>query len=95
MIEAVTYRHGGHSRADPAKYRPSEEVSRWLSRDPVELYRKRLTELLGTDQELVGIEAVVNHSVDTAVEEAKGGERADTSLVSADVWADGGSAWRN
>src|SRR5688500_19260086 len=25
LIEALTYRHGGHSRADPAKYRPAEE----------------------------------------------------------------------
>src|ERR1700691_2966692 len=30
MIEAMTYRHGGHSRADPAKYRPDEEVAEWL-----------------------------------------------------------------
>src|SRR5579883_2059309 len=26
LIEALTYRHGGHSRADPAKYRPAAEV---------------------------------------------------------------------
>src|SRR4029453_16482646 len=24
LVEAVTYRHGGHSRADPAKYRPED-----------------------------------------------------------------------
>jgi TPP-dependent pyruvate/acetoin dehydrogenase alpha subunit len=24
LIEATTYRHGGHSRADPGKYRPDE-----------------------------------------------------------------------
>src|SRR5207248_1456248 len=28
LVEALTYRHGGHSRADPAKYRPEAEV-RW------------------------------------------------------------------
>jgi len=28
LIEAQTYRHYGHSRADPAKYRPPEEVER-------------------------------------------------------------------
>ena len=32
LIEALTYRHHGHSRADPAKYRPSEEVNAWLKR---------------------------------------------------------------
>src|ERR671918_2514508 len=26
LVEAVTYRHGGHSRAHPGKYRPKEEV---------------------------------------------------------------------
>ena len=26
LIEALTYRHGGHSRADPGKYRPDAEV---------------------------------------------------------------------
>src|SRR5690606_31659850 len=44
LIEAVTYRHGGHSRADPAKYRPPEEVEYWLSRDPIPAYRRRLLE---------------------------------------------------
>jgi acetoin:2,6-dichlorophenolindophenol oxidoreductase subunit alpha len=34
LIECLTYRHGGHSRADPAKYRPPEEVAEWLKRDP-------------------------------------------------------------
>src|SRR5271157_4182505 len=42
LIEALTYRHGGHSRADPAKYRPDEEVAEWLERDPVPMYRARL-----------------------------------------------------
>src|SRR3954449_9349244 len=42
LVEAVTYRHGGHSRADPAKYRPDDEVRAWLARDPVPAYRARL-----------------------------------------------------
>ena len=39
LIEALTYRHGGHSRADPGKYRPDEEVAAWMARDPIPLYR--------------------------------------------------------
>ena len=42
LVEAKTYRHGGHSRADPAKYRPDDEVKAWLARDPIPTYRDRL-----------------------------------------------------
>jgi TPP-dependent pyruvate/acetoin dehydrogenase alpha subunit len=35
LIEAMTYRHKGHSRTDPATYRPAEEVEEWLARDPI------------------------------------------------------------
>ncbi|MEX2421101.1 MAG: thiamine pyrophosphate-dependent dehydrogenase E1 component subunit alpha, partial [Actinomycetota bacterium] len=42
LVEAETYRHGGHSRADPAKYRPDDEVKAWLARDPIPNYRERL-----------------------------------------------------
>ena len=42
IIEALTYRQYGHSRADPAKYRPQEEVDEWLRRDPLTLLAERL-----------------------------------------------------
>ncbi|MEQ8701099.1 MAG: thiamine pyrophosphate-dependent dehydrogenase E1 component subunit alpha [Bauldia litoralis] len=42
FIEAKTYRHRGHSRTDPAKYRDPAEVEEWLKRDPITLYRKDL-----------------------------------------------------
>lgn len=35
LIEAVTYRHSGHSRADLATYRPEGELEAWLQRDPI------------------------------------------------------------
>src|SRR6202041_2988298 len=42
LVEALTYRHGGHSRADPGKYRPAEEVREWLGRDPLPPHRRIL-----------------------------------------------------
>src|SRR5882724_4086307 len=42
LIECMTYRHSGHSRADPAKYRPEGELERWKERDPIKIYRERL-----------------------------------------------------
>jgi acetoin:2,6-dichlorophenolindophenol oxidoreductase subunit alpha len=42
LVEALTYRRGGHKRDDPATYRPQEEVDAWLAQDPVLLFRQRL-----------------------------------------------------
>src|SRR6186997_3317346 len=42
LVEALTYRHGGHSRADPGKYRPDDEVAAWKARDPIPAQRARL-----------------------------------------------------
>src|SRR3546814_13727695 len=44
LIECLTYRHSGHSRADPAKYRPEGELERWKQEDPVKIYRVRSSE---------------------------------------------------
>ena len=42
LLECRTYRHYGHSKADPAKYRPKAEVEHWLARDPLPRTRERL-----------------------------------------------------
>ena len=42
LIECLTYRYSGHSRADPAKYRPEGELEKWKERDPIKIYRERL-----------------------------------------------------
>lgn len=95
LVEARTYRHGGHSRADPGKYRPAEEVDAWKGYDPVTLYRERL-ERLGADQaELERIEKQALADVDQATEEAIAGELPAPESAFTDVWADGGWAWRN
>ncbi len=95
LIEAVTYRHGGHSRADPAKYRPEGEVAEWLARDPIPAYRTRL-ETSGVDPQLLDdIEKQVRADVDLATDEAKAGAPPGEELLLTEVWADGGSSWRN
>lgn len=42
LLEALTYRHLGHSRSDPAKYRPEGELERWLERDPLSVFRRQV-----------------------------------------------------
>jgi pyruvate dehydrogenase E1 component alpha subunit len=95
MIEAKTYRHGGHSRADPGKYRPDEELAEWLTKDPIPRYRNRLLEAGVSEEELLAIENEVNAEVDLATDEAKAGGVPGEDLLLKDVWADGGASWRN
>jgi acetoin:2,6-dichlorophenolindophenol oxidoreductase subunit alpha len=95
MIEAITYRSGGHSRADPGKYRPTEEVEAWAERDPVDLYKARMIKLGIPEERLDEIRHEVAATIDAATEFAKAGaEPGEASLLS-EVYADGGSAWRN
>lgn len=42
LLEMKTYRFRGHSRTDPAKYRPEGELDRWRERDPIELLGAQL-----------------------------------------------------
>ncbi len=71
FIECKTYRHRGHSRTDPAKYRPQEELDAWLKRDPLILYRARLKELkLLTDREADQISADARAAAQAAAQRA-------------------------
>jgi acetoin:2,6-dichlorophenolindophenol oxidoreductase subunit alpha len=45
LVEAKTYRHGGHSRADPGKYRPGRGGGAWADRDPIPMYHQRMLRL--------------------------------------------------
>jgi pyruvate dehydrogenase E1 component alpha subunit len=68
LIECKTYRHKGHSRVDPAKYRPKEEVEQWLARDPLRRFKEVLLEnpvLSGS--ELQKIEEKVAADIEEAV----------------------------
>ena len=68
LIECKTYRHKGHSRFDPATYRPKEEVEKWMKRDPVAQFKARLIEMKTlTEEEVNKIEQEVTATVDDAV----------------------------
>jgi pyruvate dehydrogenase E1 component alpha subunit len=95
LVEALTYRQGGHSRADPAKYRPEAEVREWLARDPLKRYRPRLLEAGIGETEIRDIEARAQQKVDAATEEARNGAPAKVDEIERQVWSDGSSRWRN
>jgi len=72
LLECKTYRHRGHSRADPAKYRPSEEVRLWLARDPLTIAGDRLrTRGSLTDEEDARLRREIENEIDAAVDQAQ------------------------
>ena len=96
LIECKTYRQSGHSRADPGSYRPDGELDHWKkNNDPIIRYRKRLIEF-GVKQKVIdGIEENIKKVVDEATEEAKNSPIPPEEILTTNVYADGGWAWRN
>jgi pyruvate dehydrogenase E1 component alpha subunit len=70
LLECQTYRHYGHSKSDPATYRPKEEVERWLARDPLGITRGRLLELGAGEDDVQRVEQEARARIDAAVEAA-------------------------
>ena len=95
LIEVQTYRHGGHSRADPGKYRPAEEVAAWMKRDPLPAYRARLLSDGVDEAAIIAIEDEQAARVDKAEATARESGPPPLEIADTDVWADGGSSWRN
>ena len=95
VIEALTYRHYGHSRSDPAKYRPADEVEHWMQRDPLLVAREKLISLGVDEADIDSADARAADVVKAAVQEAKDAPYPDPATALTDVWADGGAAWRN
>ncbi|MDT0264004.1 thiamine pyrophosphate-dependent dehydrogenase E1 component subunit alpha [Jatrophihabitans lederbergiae] len=70
LLEAMTYRHSGHSRSDPGKYRPAGELEDWLTRDPLVVAEQRLRDL-GVDQvQLAAIRETASATVREAADRA-------------------------
>jgi len=67
LIEAKTYRHGGHHVNDPGLYMPRDELAAWKARDPIILLRNHI----GDDKKVQDIEAKVDQEMSAAVEFGK------------------------
>ncbi len=72
FLELLTYRHHGHSRSDPGKYRPREEVDAWMTRDPL------LRMGIALDDETTrDLRARAEHEMEAALEAARARPPAD------------------
>jgi pyruvate dehydrogenase E1 component alpha subunit len=88
LVEAKTYRFRGHSRTDPAKYRPPGELEAWQQRDPIELLAARLVEAGAITAEGVdGLRSTAQEEIDVAAEHAAQAPVATLEEVRAYVYA--------
>jgi acetoin:2,6-dichlorophenolindophenol oxidoreductase subunit alpha len=94
VLEAQTYRHFGHSRTDPATYRPDGELEDWLSRDPLSVAAARLSGMGVLREEVDAAADRAEKTVADAVAAARAAPSADPAQALTDVWADGGYQWR-
>jgi TPP-dependent pyruvate/acetoin dehydrogenase alpha subunit len=70
LLECQTYRHYGHSKSDPATYRPKDEVDSWLARDPLDLARSRLLESELEERQVAAAEEETRKRIERAIEAA-------------------------
>jgi TPP-dependent pyruvate/acetoin dehydrogenase alpha subunit len=71
LVEMKTYRYSGHSRSDPASYRPNGELDAWLKRDPIDIFAKRLvTEKAIAEDDLQPMKDAMIMTVDKGADEA-------------------------
>jgi pyruvate dehydrogenase E1 component alpha subunit len=69
LVEVKTYRYSGHSRSDPATYRPAGELDAWLKRDPIDILANKLMSEGEVDADKVealrkGTREAVEHATD-------------------------------
>jgi acetoin:2,6-dichlorophenolindophenol oxidoreductase subunit alpha len=95
LIEALTYRHGGHSRADPGKYRPDDEVKAWLARDPIPALRAKLVEAGVPAATLDTVDEEADRKVTEGETIARAAPEPSPDVLETQVWSDGSSTWRN
>jgi acetoin:2,6-dichlorophenolindophenol oxidoreductase subunit alpha len=70
LLECRTYRHFGHSKSDPAPYRPDGELERWMARDPLTIARERLLAEGLAEDEISAAEAGARERIERATEAA-------------------------
>lgn len=91
LIEARTYRLGGHWAADPATYRPAAEVEAWRARDPIPRFERFLQDCGYLDTAgLAALWGEARREVAAAVADAQAAPPAGTAELGLDeVFASG------
>ena len=87
LVEAKTYRYKGHSRTDPAAYRPAGELDQWLARDPINILADRMkADGQLTDAEFTQIDQQAQDAVQEATTWALEQPYPPLDAVYEDIW---------
>ena len=74
FLECLTYKMKGHGVYDKGDYRPKEEVAKWLERDPVTAFKKRLIDQKAlTQAEVDELDAATQQEIEESVKFAMAG----------------------
>ena len=88
MLECKTYRHHGHFEGDPCNYRPEGELEKWLKKDPIVLYEKKLKkEGILSEKQIKELRASAQKEVDEAVAFARQSPQPDIDELYKDILA--------
>jgi pyruvate dehydrogenase E1 component alpha subunit len=89
LVEMKTYRYRGHSRSDPAKYRPAGELDFWKTRDPIDLFGAKLAaEGVLSAAEQAAIRTEIQSDIDAAAARAADAPYPILEETAAYVYAD-------
>jgi acetoin:2,6-dichlorophenolindophenol oxidoreductase subunit alpha len=89
VIEAKTYRIGGHSRTDANSYRRKDEEAEWFSRDPIALFEVKLAEKgLLDDAKIQAIADETEERIENCIEQAEAAPDPEPEDVHKYVWTE-------
>ena len=87
LIEALTYRHKGHSKSDKNLYRTKEEIEFWKEQDPIGRFETKLVEKGTATQEQVDlIVEKMRNEIRTAIQDASAAPDSDPAELLASVY---------
>jgi pyruvate dehydrogenase E1 component alpha subunit len=87
LIEALTYRHKGHSKSDKNLYRTKEEIEFWKTQDPIGRFETKLVEKKVLTQEQVEqVTENMRNEIRTAIQEASAAPDSDPAELLSSVF---------
>lgn len=90
FFECLTYKTKGHGVYDKGDYRPKDEVVKWMERDPISTFKKRLIEhKFMTQAEVDEAETKVQKEIDESVAFAMEGSPLPFDEIKRYVYAEG------